>query len=386
MRIALFTDNFLPKVDGIVTRLTMTVSNLIARGDQVLIFCPKGAPASFCGAEIVELPYFRLPAYPEVKLAVPTRAISLALHRFQPDLVHVVNAFGLLGVGGVWFARTKRIPLVASYHVDLPKYAEFYGWPGLVRRASWKMVRAAHNQARVTLCTSAPLANDLRGKGVQRVAIWQRGVDTELFHPRRASVESRRRLLGGHSETDALLLYVGRLAVEKQIERMRPLLDALPNARLALVGDGPHRQQLENFFAGTATSFLGYLSGEQLAAAYASADAFLLTSSTETLGLVLLEAMAAGLPVIAADRGGIPDVVSDGVTGVLYNPDRPDELVTKSSRLFSDFAGRQALSRSARQEAERWSWKSATDQLRGNYLRAIGAQAGHDNRLSSATR
>ncbi|MDP7726362.1 glycosyltransferase [Mycobacterium sp. TY814] len=373
MRISIFTDNFVPKVDGIVTRLTMTVRALIDAGDDVQIFCPDDAPSTYHGAEIVGLPSVRLPSYPEVKLALPTRTVSAALNRFQPDVIHVVNAFGLLGVGGIWFAKRKKIPLVASYHVDLLKYADFYRWPAPVKRASWKLVRAAHNQAALTLCTSTPLGADLRSSGVQRVTQWPRAVDTELFHPHRASSEWRNRLLGTHSDNGALLLYVGRLAVEKEIEQMRLVLDALPDARLALVGDGPHRRQLERHFAGTATTFLGYLSGEQLAAAYASADAFVLTSCTETLGLVLLEAMAAGCPVIAANRGGIPDVVQDGVTGFLYEPGRPGDLVAQSKRLLSNAALRQAMSRSARQEAERWSWKSATDELRRQYVRAVGA-------------
>lgn len=371
MRISIFTDNFLPKVDGIVTRLTMTVQQLTAGGDQVQIFCPKGAPADYHGAEIVGLPSVRLPSYPEVKLGLPTRTVSAALERFQPDVIHVVNAFGLLGVGGFWFAKRRKIPLVASYHVDLLKYADFYGWPRPVKRASWELLKAAHNQAMLTLCTSTPLEADLRGRGVKRVAMWQRGVDTELFHPQRASSEWRNRLLGNHSDNGALLLYVGRLAVEKEIEQMRAVLDALPDARLAVVGDGPHRRQLEKFFAGTATTFLGYLEGEQLAAAYASADAFVLTSSTETLGLVLLEAMAAGCPVVAADRGGIPDVVENGVTGFLYDPDRPGDLLAQSKRLLTNGALRQAMSWAARQEAERWSWTSATEGLRRSYVRAI---------------
>lgn len=371
MRISIFTDNFLPKVDGIVTRLTMTVKNLTAGGDQVQIFCPKGAPADYHGAEIIGLPSVRFPSYPEVKLGLPTSTVSAALERFQPDVVHIVNAFGMLSVGGIWHAKRRRIPLVASYHVDLFKYADFYGWPGPVKRASWQLVKAAHNQAKLTLCTSTPVEADLRSRGVPRVAKWQRGVDTELFHPHRASPESRNRLLGNQSDNGALLLYVGRLAVEKNIEQMRLVLNALPDARLALVGDGPHRRQLEKYFAGTATTFLGYLSGEQLAAAYASADAFMLTSCTETLGLVLLEAMAAGCPVIAANRGGIPDVVQDGVTGFLYEPDDPGDLLAQSRRLLTHGALRQAMSWSARQEAERWSWTSATEQLRRSYVRAI---------------
>ena len=138
------------------------------------------------------------------------------------------------------------------------------------------------------------------------------------------SAKLRQRLLGGHDDRGALLLYVGRLSAEKQIERIRPVLEALPDARLALVGDGPHRQQLEKYFDGTATTFVGYLAGEELAGAYASGDAFLFPSSTETLGLVLLEAMAAGCPVVGANRGGIPDIITEGVNGCLYEPDGAD--------------------------------------------------------------
>ncbi len=181
----------------------------------------------------------------------------------------------------------------------------------------------------------------------------------------------RQRLLGQHDDQGALLLYVGRLSAEKQIERIRPVLEALPEARLALVGDGPHRQQLEKFFEGTPTTFVGYLAGDELASAYASGDAFLFPSSTETLGLVLLEAMAAGCPVVGANRGGIPDIITDGVNGCLYEPDGADggagSLITATQRLLGNDLERKALRTAARSEAERWGWAGATEQLRGYY-------------------
>jgi glycosyltransferase involved in cell wall biosynthesis len=149
----------------------------------------------------------------------------------------------------------------------------------------------------------------------------------------------------------------------------------MPQARLALVGDGPHRQQLERVFEGTPTTFVGYLAGEELAAAYASGDAFLFPSSTETLGLVLLEAMAAGCPVVGAARGGIPDIVTDGVNGCLYNPDDPDSLSAAVHRLLDDPAQRRELRLAARQEAERWGWAGATEQLRGYYRQVLAQRS-----------
>ena len=374
MKIAFFTETFLPKVDGIVTRLTKTIQHLVAAGDEVLIFCPEGCPSTYMGARVVGVPAMPLPLYPELKLALPRPAVAEALERFNPDLVHVVNP-AVLGLGGIWLAKTKGYPLVASYHTHLPKYLEHYGM-GMLEPLLWELLKAAHNQASLNLCTSTAMVGELSDKGIQHTDLWQRGVDTELFRPELRSEAMRTKLLGGRSDTGKLLLYIGRLSAEKQIERIKPVLEAMPDARLALVGDGPYRQQLEKIFAGTPAQFVGYLAGEELAAAYASGDAFVFPSSTETLGLVLLEAMAAGCPVVGANRGGIPDIVSDGINGCLYDPEGPDggaaSLTAAVQRLLGDTSERQSLRNNARQEAERWGWAGATEQLRGYYRTLLG--------------
>jgi len=375
LKIAFFTETFLPKVDGIVTRLTKTVQHLVAAGDEVLVFCPEGAPDVYMGARVVGVPAMPLPLYPELKLALPRPAVAEALDHFQPDLVHVVNP-AVLGLGGIWLAKTKGYPLVASYHTHLPKYLEHYGM-GMLEPLLWELLKAAHNQARLNLCTSTAMVQELSEKGIQHTDLWQRGVDTDLFRPELRSDPMRQRMLGGHSDTGKLLLYIGRLSAEKQIERIRPVLEAIPDARLALVGDGPHRQQLENHFRGLPATFVGYLAGEELASAYASGDAFVFPSSTETLGLVLLEAMAAGCPVVGARRGGIPDIVTDGVNGCLYEPDGSDggaaSLTAAVERLLGDPQERQALRQAARSEAEQWGWAGATAQLQRYYSAVLSA-------------
>jgi len=370
VKIVFFTETFLPKVDGIVTRLTKTVQHLVASGDEVLIFCPEGAPESWKGARVVGVPAMPLPLYPELKLALPRPSVSEALEAFRPDLIHVVNP-AVLGLGGIWLAKTRGIPLVASYHTHLPKYLEHYGM-GMLEPLLWELLKAAHNQAQLNLCTSTAMVDELSAKGIQHTALWQRGVDTELFRPDLRSEAMRQRLHGPYDDTGNLLLYIGRLSAEKQIERIRPVLEALPGTRLALVGDGPYRQQLERLFEGTPTTFVGYLAGEELASAYASGDAFLFPSSTETLGLVLLEAMAAGCPVVGARRGGIPDIVSDGVNGFLYDPDEVGSLTTAVANLLGEADTRRALRLAAREEAERWGWAAATEQLRGYYRQVLG--------------
>jgi len=367
MRIALFTETFLPKVDGIVTRLRHTVDHLQRNGDQVLVVSPDGGLKEYKGARIYGVSGFPLPLYPELKLALPRPSIGVALEAFRPDLIHVVNP-AVLGLAGLYYAKIMQIPLVASYHTHLPQYLHHYGL-GMLEGVMWELIKASHNQAQLNLCTSTAMVQQLREHGIERLDLWQRGVDTEMFHPGLASVEMRSHLSQGHPESP-LLLYVGRLGAEKEIDRIKPVLEAIPNARLALVGDGPHRSALEKHFAGTPTHFVGYLTGTELGSAFASADAFIFPSRTETLGLVLLEAMAAGCPVVAARSGGIPDIVTDGVNGYLFDPADENGAIAATQRLLDQQAERETLRQNARREAERWGWAAATRQLQ-NYYRGV---------------
>ncbi len=373
MKIAFFTETFLPKVDGIVTRLTKTIEFLTKNGDEVIVFCPEGCPDSYKGATIVGVAAMPLPLYPELKLGLPGPAVSDKLEEFKPDLVHVVNP-AVLGLGGIWLAKTNNIPLIASYHTHLPKYLEHYGM-GMLEPLLWELLKAAHNQALLNLCTSTAMVNELEDKGIQRTALWQRGVDTENFRPELRSEKMREKLFGKYQNADSLLIYVGRLSAEKQIERIKPVLDNIPGACLALVGDGPYRGQLEKIFENTKTNFIGYLSGEELASAYASGDIFLFPSSTETLGLVLLEAMAAGCPVIGANKGGIPDIINNGINGCLYNPDEKDNgersLIEATKKILADKNKKEAMRKEARKEAEQWDWNQATLQLQKYYAETL---------------
>ncbi len=366
MRIALFTETFLPKVDGIVTRLRHTIDHLQRLGDQVLIFAPEGGLTEYKGASIHGIPGFPLPLYPELKLSIPRPTIGTALDSFRPDIVHVVNP-AVLGLAGIFYSKLHNLPLVASYHTHLPQYLQHYGLGGL-EGLLWTLLKLGHNQAAVNLCTSTVMVKELSAHGIERVELWQRGVDTELFQPHLASSDMRVHLSQGHPEAP-LLLYVGRLGAEKEIDRIKPVLTAIPGARLALVGDGPYRQELEKHFADTPTHFVGYLSGKELASAYASADAFIFPSRTETLGLVLLEAMAAGCPVVAARSGGIPDIVEDGVNGYLFDPTDEQGAIVATQRLLSRQDERETLRHNARSEAERWGWAAATRQLQQYYRR-----------------
>jgi glycosyltransferase involved in cell wall biosynthesis len=368
MRIALFSETFLPKVDGIVTRLRHTIKHLQRNGHQVMVFCPEGGLQEYQGAIISGVPAFPSPFYPELKMALPRPSIGKAIEHFEPDIIHVVNP-AVLGLAGIFFAKQFNLPLIASYHTHLPKYIQYYGF-GWCEGLLWELLKLGHNQAAINLCTSTVMVKELDAHGILGTALWQKGVDTESFDPKLACDQMRDRLSQGHPKAP-LLLYVGRLGAEKEIDRLKSILTAMPPARLAIVGDGPHREQLQTHFAGTNTHFVGYLQGQELASAYASADAFVFPSRTETLGLVLLEAMAAGCPVVAARSGGIPDIVTDGENGYLFDPLDEQGLVMATQKLLADPYQREKLRRQARLEAERWSWSAATQQLQDYYQKVI---------------
>ena len=367
MRIVAMTDPFLPKIDGIVTMLTRTVECLRRRGDEVLIFAPSGGPSELYGAEVVGLPSTRFPLYPELRLALPRASMRAKIAAFAPDVVHVFEP-ALLGIGGIYCSQALKLPLVVSAHTDIAAYLRYYKL-GALDGLTWMLMRERHRRSDVNLCTSTATLNDLQAHGIGNLALWERAVDSTLFRAEAKSVEMRSRLSDGEVEKP-LLLYVGRLSAEKQVDQLRDVLRALPGTRLAIVGDGPVRGELERHFKGTPTVFMGYLRGAALASAYASADLFVFPSQTETLGLVLLEAMAAGCPVVACRAGGVPDAVQDGRTGFLFAPGEPDGLVNCVRRALAS-GDLDSIRARARQDVEQHSWEGATEQLRQLYMQAM---------------
>jgi glycosyltransferase involved in cell wall biosynthesis len=368
LKIAIVTESFLPKVDGIVTMLTKTVECLRQSGDEVMIFAPSGGPAEIFGAEVVSMPSVAFPLYPELRLALPRTSMRQKIESFRPDLLHVFEPV-LLGVGGIYYSAELRLPLVISYHTNLPAYLSYYKL-GLIEKLTWKLMRIRHQRANLNLCTSKAMIEDLANHGIEDLALWERAVDTVSFRPGTGTPEMRSRLSGGHPDAP-LVLYVGRLSAEKEVVRLKELFAAVPGMRLAIVGDGPMRAELERNLEGTATVFTGYLQGAELESAYGSADLFVLPSQTETLGLVLLEAMAAGCPVVACRAGGVPDAVEDGVTGLLFDPDKPESFAAKVKEALSAKGRLEAIRANARRDAEGHSWAHATEDLKLLYSRAI---------------
>jgi glycosyltransferase involved in cell wall biosynthesis len=369
MRIALFTETFLPKIDGVVNTLCSLLEYLAQQGHESILFAPEGAPVSYAATRIYPLPAVPLPFYPELKLASPLVEITEQLTAFRPDVVHLLNPLAVVGAGmaGLNQAQVLGIPTVASFHTDIAGFAEQWGL-GFLDEAIWALLRWTYNRADLTLAPSFATLYELERRGFEHLDVWTRGVDSARFHPAHFSKEWRWRLSDGNPDAP-LLLYVGRTSTEKRIDWLRPLMDALPGARLAIVGDGPARDDLERLFAGTATVFTGYLHGGDLACAYASADVFVFPSHKETLGNVVLEAMASGLPVVAAGSGGPLDLVADGKNGLLFEPTDPDDLIRCVRWLLQHPDSAHRLGVEARRTAEHREWNYVHDQLLAHYQR-----------------
>lgn len=363
----MFSETFLPATDGIVTRLCATLRHFEEEGHEVLLFAPEGAPDRYGAAKIIGVRAFEFFLYPEKNFALPRSGIGRAIEEFRPDLIHSVNP-AFLGLAGQYYAWKFNLPYLASFHTNVPMYARHYhlNWlePGL-----WWYFRMLHRTADINLCTSRATLHELQAHGFQNLDLWERGVDVELYEGAQRTDQMREQLAKGFAATDKILLYVGRLAAEKGLERLKPVLDASPGISLAIVGDGPHRAELERVFKGSKTTFVGYLHGEKLAEAYASADGFVFPSTTETLGLVLFEALAAGLPVMAADSPPTREVLENGAAGFIFDATDQRSILEALHELFYNEERRTNVVQRGRDIASSLDWKGPTEQLLGYYQR-----------------
>jgi glycosyltransferase involved in cell wall biosynthesis len=203
------------------------------------------------------------------------------------------------------------------------------------------------------------------------VGLWRRGVDIQSFSPDYADDAVRYELSGGNPDR-IVLLSVGRLAAEKQVELILPVLQNVPNVHLAIVGDGPYRETLEKVFDGYPVTFTGYKSGEDLSKAYASADIFMFPSSAiETFGLVAAEAMAAGLAVVSSRVGGVPELIDSGVNGYMFELGDAETMVQQVRDLVENPAKLKSMRLAARERMCHTSWAEVMDELLVTYDQVI---------------
>ena len=383
MRVAIITENFLPKLDGVTRTLARLLEHLQMQGHQALLLGPDSGMEQYAGAEIVGTAGLPLPFYPELKFNFFRPLFMRRLHEFRPDVVHLVDPV-VLCVSGLAAARMRNLPVVSSYHTNLAAYCGHFGFP-ILTRPMWSYNRFIHNQCALTFCPSPSTAAILSEHGFERVRLWPRGVDTALFHPQRRSEALRAAWLfnGGSesSEEKAILLYVGRISWEKNLRLLTAAYRALDHRRchLVIVGNGPALKEVQQELADVPVTFTGYLTGEELATAYASADIFAFPSTSETFGQVVLEAMASALPVAGVLSEGVRDLVEDGQSGFLLDATGLNEQEQavgyriRLEHLVYNVVMRYTLGQAALSEAQQRSWASAMQCLFDGYQDVISS-------------
>eukprot|EP00471_Norrisiella_sphaerica_P004762 CAMPEP_0184477994 /NCGR_PEP_ID=MMETSP0113_2-20130426/115_1 /TAXON_ID=91329 /ORGANISM="Norrisiella sphaerica, Strain BC52" /LENGTH=419 /DNA_ID=CAMNT_0026855617 /DNA_START=410 /DNA_END=1669 /DNA_ORIENTATION=- len=381
MKVGLFVEpSPFTHVCGYSNRFKEMLKYLDKAGDEVSVLTTDRArnpPSKFIKYPITTTSGFTFPMYQDITLSLDIwqrKGWSL-LEKFRPDVLHA-TAPGFMCLTSIAYAKAFRIPLVMSYHTHLPIYARDYlGFiPGIVE-ASWIVMNMVLNQADLVLTTSPQIKKELEDHGVQNVDVWRKGVDIDVFNPKFRSTEMRSVLTDGNPE-DPLMIYVGRLGAEKKLKALKDVLERIPNLRLAIVGKGPQEAELKEHFKGTNTVFTGLLQGEPLSQAFASADVFAMPSDSETLGFVVLESMASGVPVVGAKAGGIPNLINEGENGYLVEVEdgwvNINTFTERIKAVLEDQKLRDRLSINARGWAEKWGWEAATSQLRNvQYKRAI---------------
>ncbi|XP_039047795.1 sulfoquinovosyl transferase SQD2-like isoform X2 [Hibiscus syriacus] len=347
-RIALFVEpSPFSYISGYKNRFQNFIKYLREMGDEVMVVTThEGVPQEFYGAKLIGSRSFPCPLYQKVplSLALSPRIIS-EVARFKPDIIHASSP-GIMVFGALFIAKLLCVPIVMSYHTHVPVYIPRYTFSWLVK-PMWLILKFLHRAADLTLVPSVAIARDLQAARVtaaSRIRLWNKGVDSESFHPQYRSHEMRLRLSNGEPERP-LVIHVGRLGVEKSLDFLKSVMDRLPEARIAFIGDGPYREELERLFSGMPAVFTG----------------------------MLQEAMSSGVPVVGARAGGIPDIIpadQEGKTGFLFNPGDLDDCLSKLEPLLQNQELRETIGKAARKEMEKYDWRAATKKIRNEQYNA----------------
>jgi glycosyltransferase involved in cell wall biosynthesis len=327
LRILLVTDAWEPQVNGVVRTLKTTARELTAMGHEVRFLTPL---------EFRTLP---CPTYPEIRLSLfPGPRVDALIREFDPDVLHIATE-GPLGMAARRFALRNDFPFTTAYHTRFPEYV--HARLRLPLSWSYAWLRRFHGPSRSVMAPTQVVVDDLVANGFNNVKLWSRGVDSDIFRP-----QPSKRL----DSKPPIFLYVGRVAVEKNVEAFLEL--DLPGSKW-VVGTGPALERIKARFP--TVNYLGVLEREDLAKVYAAADVFVFPSRTDTFGLVLLEAMACGLPVAAYPVTGPKDVLGDSAAGVMHADLRTACLEALKLRR-EDALARAGL----------FTWRAATEQFFGN--------------------
>lgn len=395
MKLSLVTETYPPEINGVAMTLSRLVGGMVARGHHVEVVRPRqhrndhghenGSPpgsadgsvagnpsggaggagggasggGGVCEFTVAGLP---LPRYDGLHFGLPARGKLLERwRRTCPEVVHIATE-GPLGVTALMAAKKLGIPVSSSFHTNFHQYGKHYGF-NFVADGVLRYLGAVHNRTSCTMVPSADVQEMLQRRGFRNVMVLARGVDAELFNPRRRSAELRKQW--GAGEDDLVCLYVGRVAGEKNIplaiEAFEAIRKRVPGAKLVIVGDGPAKAPLQKKHPEYV--YAGKRLGEELAAHYASGDLFLFPSTTETFGNVVTEAMASGLPVLAFNYAAPQQFIRSGENGVTVPFGDAAAYVKAAESMAADRAALAAMGVAARESVLGVSWGAIIEQF-----------------------
>jgi len=369
MRIAYFTDTYLPQINGVSNTLKKLGDYLNGRDIKHMFFAPRfnEEVVSSDNSPVARFKSISLPFYPECRLAIPSYAnLCRIADKFKPDIIHLTDPLGI-GLAGLRYGRDRGIPIVSSFHTNFDVYLKYYNLEYL-EGIVWGLFKWFHGFSELNFCPSYDTWEVLKSKGIENLRIWSRGIDTSTFSPNYRSMNIRYHL---NAEDKIIFLYVGRLAAEKDLDILMESIDIVNSShadkvQFVFVGDGPYAKQMKEH-SNDNVVFTGYLKGPELSTIYASSDVFVFPSSTETFGNVVLEAMTSELPVIAVNSGGVKDNVINDYNGLMCPPRNAISLAEAIIKLAESKQLIESLATNAREHAGTKSWSYIFDQLVRDY-------------------
>lgn len=376
LRIAMFSGNYNYVRDGANQALNRLVEYLLRQGAAVRIYSPVvDEPAFAATGDLVGVPALPLPGRAEYRapIMLPGR-VRRDISRFRPNIFHIASP-EILGHRAVTLARRWNIPVIASVHTRFETYPRYYGLT-VLEPLAFALLRRLYRRCDAIFAPSESMAQLLREQRMSYdVGIWSRGIDRTVFNPGRRDMEWRRSL--GIADDEPVIGFVGRLVMEKGLDVYADTADRLAargvRHRILVVGEGPARGWFERRMP--QGIFAGFQAGEDLGRAVASMDMLFNPSITETFGNVTLEAMAAGLPVVAAKATGSESLVEDGATGRLVRPGAIDAFAEALQHYCDNTEARRAAGAAGCAASERYGWDQVNQALVDGYLRVICQRA-----------
>lgn len=354
------TESFLPQVNGVTNSVLRLLEYLKDNGHQVLVVAPSGSTNEYCGFPVIHMPSLHLKKFGDIRIALPINRINSQIFEFRPDVIHLASP-ALMGYYVARRAKFLNVPTVGIFQTDIAGFAKHYGF-GMTKNSVWKWVSRIHRTVDRTLAPSNSSCNDLVNLSVPNVYLWQRGVNTELFSPKRRTNNLQKQF-----KDKRIIGFVGRLANEKRVHDLLPLTKR-NDLKVVIVGDGPARSELEILMPNA--YFTGFLSGSELADTVADFDCFVHTGPNETFCQAVQEALASGIPTIAVNQGGPLDLVQNGKNGFLIDTSNQEKLVESIYKLlhpamwsnFAEYAHKSVAHR---------SWEEIMNELMKHYEEVI---------------